>query len=160
MAYIRQGKSQETKVRLRTHMYQTLYTMGQARSGTEEMRIVTLYPNTAWSRVWKNLQAVWTLEATRAEWYKVIHDIVPTNVRLVRIHLSDTDRCRSCGRRDTLHHRLKECKEMLDIWGWTRTRIGIMPHTNPEHIPPEWTVRPDFDLWPPQRRRAGPYGLL
>ena len=128
--------------------------MAQAWGGTKEMRIATLYPNTQWTRVWQNLQAVWTSEKIRAEWYKVIHDIVPTNVRLARINLSDTDRCRLCGRLDTLIHRLTECKEMLDIWGWTRRRIGIMLRTSPKHIPPEWTIRPSFDMGPPQRRRA------
>ena len=104
--------------------------------------------------MWQNLQAVWTSEKIRAERYKVIHDIVPTNVRLTRINLSDTDRCRFCGRLDTLIHRLTECKEMLDIWGWTRRRIVIMLRTSPKHIPPEWTIMQSFDMGSPQRRWA------
>ena len=86
--------------------------------------------------------------------YKAIHDIVPTNVRLARINLSDTDRRRLYGRLDTLLHRLTEYQEMFDIWEWTRTRIGMTLRTSPKHIPPEWTIRPSFDLWPPRRRRA------
>ena len=72
MACIRHGKPQETAVQLRTHMYQTLLKTAQACSGTKEMRIATLYPKTPWTRVWQNMQAVWTSEAIRAEWYKVI----------------------------------------------------------------------------------------
>jgi hypothetical protein len=51
MAYIRHGNTQETAVKLRQHMYRTLHKMAQERSGTKEMRIETLYPNTQWSRV-------------------------------------------------------------------------------------------------------------
>jgi hypothetical protein len=29
-----------------------------------------------------------------------------------------------------------------------------MMRTAPRHIPPEWTIRPDFHIWPPQRRGA------
>ena len=64
--------------------------MAQARTGMKDMRIETMYPNTQWTSVWKNLQEVWTTEAIGAEWYKVIHDIFPTNVRLARINLRDT----------------------------------------------------------------------
>jgi len=102
----------------------------------------------------KNLQEVWTTDTIRAEWYKVIYDIVPTNVRFARINLSDTDRCCLCGRCDTLIHRLTVCLEMRDIWDWTRRRIGLMLHTDPMNISPEWTITPSFDLGPPQRRRA------
>jgi hypothetical protein len=72
--------------------------MAQARTGIKDMTIETMYPNTQWTRVWKNLQEVWKTYAIRTELYKVIHDIVSTNVRLARINLSDTDRCRLCGR--------------------------------------------------------------
>jgi hypothetical protein len=59
--------------------------MAQVRTGIKDTRIETMYPNTQLTRVWKNLQEFWTIDAIRAEWYKVIHDIVTTIVRLVRI---------------------------------------------------------------------------
>ena len=36
----------------------------------------------------------------------VTHDIIPTNVRLRRIGLIDTEKCRQCGRQDTVLLRL------------------------------------------------------
>jgi hypothetical protein len=153
MAYIRQENIREKTAKLRQHMYQQLKTVAQASTGTKDMRIETTYPNTQWTRARKNLQDVWTTYAIRAAWYKVIHDIVSTNVRLARIKLSDTDRCRLCGRRDTLIHRLTVCMEM-DIWDWTLRQIGLMLHTDPKNIPPEWTIMPSFGMGPPQKRRA------
>ena len=109
--------------------------------------------------MWKNLQEVWTTDAVRAEWYKVIQDIVPTNIRLARINLSDTDRCRLCGRYNTLIHQLKVCMGMKDIWDWTRKRIGLLLHTDPTNIASEWTIMPSIDVGPAQRRRAILWGL-
>jgi hypothetical protein len=108
--------------------------MAQARTGIKDMGIETMYPNTQWTRVWKILQEVWTTDAIRAEWNKVIHDIISTNVRLARINLSDTARCRLCGRHNTLIHRLTVCMEMKGIWDWTRRLIGLMLHTDPKNI--------------------------
>ena len=34
----------------------------------------------------------------------VTHDIIPTNVRLRRIGLIDTEKCRQCERQDTILH--------------------------------------------------------
>jgi hypothetical protein len=48
-------------------------------------------------------------EEAKSTWYIVIHDTAPTNERLHKIRLSDSDRCRNCDSQDTLVHRLKEC---------------------------------------------------
>jgi len=90
MVYIRYKNIREKTAILRQYMYRQLQMMAQARTSMKDMRIETMYPNTQWTRVWKNLQEVWTTEAIGAEWYKVIHDIFPTNVRLARINLRDT----------------------------------------------------------------------
>jgi hypothetical protein len=121
------------------------------------MRIETMYPNTQWTRVWKNLHEVWTTDAIRAAWYKVIHDIVPTNVRHAKIKRSDTDRCRLCGRSDTLIHRLTECMEMKYIWVWTRRRIGLMLHTDPTNIPRNGQLC-QVSKWGPHRKEEHYYG--
>jgi hypothetical protein len=154
MAYIRHEDIREKIAKLRQHMYRQLKLLAQARTGIKDMRIETMYPNTRWTWMWKNLQEFWTTDAIRAKLYNVIHDIVSINVRLARINLSDTDRCRLCGRRDTLNHRLTVCMEMKDIWDRTRRRIGLMPHTDPKNIPLEWTIMPSFVMGPPQKRRA------
>ena len=47
-----------------------------------------------------------------------------------------------------------ECTEGTEIWRWTRFRIAIILRTDPQHIQTEWTVRPSFHFWPPQRHGA------
>jgi hypothetical protein len=97
---------------------------------------------------------VWTPVEVHSTWFQVIHDLIPTNARLPRIRLRDTDKCPLCGRTDTLLHHLTECNDVADIWAWTRARIAMMLRTAPRHIPPEWTLRPVFHICPPQRRGA------
>ena len=87
-------------------------------------------------------------------WFIVIHDIIPTNERLAKIHLTDTTLCKYCGQPDTLQHRITECNEGTDVWKWTRTQLAIILRTNPLYISPEWTMRPQFHFWPPQRQGA------
>jgi hypothetical protein len=37
---------------------------------------------------------------------------------------------------------------------WTKRRIALFLRTDPANIPPDWTTRPQFQLWPPKRHRA------
>jgi hypothetical protein len=90
----------------------------------------------------------------KGKWYSIIHDILPTNERLHKIRLSTTEKCRICNEKDTLQHRITGCREGTRIWGWTREKIATMMRIDQRYIPEEWTVRPQFKLWPPQRHRA------
>ena len=52
----------------------------------------------------------------RSAWYTVIHDLLPTNTRLQRIRLVDTDNRTLCGRQDTTLHHLTECGVGRETW--------------------------------------------
>jgi len=77
--------------------------------------------------------------------------IFPTNERLAAIGLTDTSSCVHCGHLDTLQLRIVDCGERPVIWYWTRARIAVILRTDPRWISVEWTLRPDFEIWPPQR---------
>jgi len=115
---------------------------------------MTQHPTTPWPKVWGNLHAVRSSEELKAAWFMVIHDLVPTTDRLAKIQRSTTNNCQHCGRVDTLIYRLTECREGADIWRWTHSRLAIILRKDPKYILPEWTVRPSFPFWPPQRHRA------
>jgi hypothetical protein len=66
------------------------------------MRIMALHPTVEWSVVWKNFGSAILPDRIRSTWCRVIHDIMPTNVQMYRIHPSDTDRCSQCDVQDTL----------------------------------------------------------
>jgi len=93
------------------------------------------------------------LETTRVAWYRVVHDILPTNERRT-INRSPTEACRHCGKTDTIGHRLTECGEGSRLWNWTKRRIATMLRTIPDHIPEEWLTHPQFKICPPQRCHA------
>jgi len=111
-------------------------------------------PSPLWPKVWRNLHAVWSSEDIKSIWFMVIHDLIPTNDRLAKIQRSESNQCPHCNQPDTLIHRLTECSEGTDIWKWTRFRKAIILRTDPQHIQPEWIVRPSFHFWPPQRQGA------
>jgi hypothetical protein len=104
--------------------------------------------------VWPNLHEAWISNTMKTTWYQVIHDIVPTNERLARIRLCDAAHCHSCGGTGTILPRLTECNAAANIWEWTRVRMSVILRTSPRNINPMWTIRPDFHIWPPQRKGA------
>jgi hypothetical protein len=118
------------------------------------IRIHEKYPQAHLNTVWKNLHQAPISDELKATWYQVIHDVIPNNSRLHRIHLTDSPNCAHCGKEDTTDHRLVEFREAPVIWNMTRTMVGSIMRTDGRHIPTRWTVRPDFHLWKNQKRQA------
>jgi len=154
MAHITPPEQDEAPRCFRRRIYASLHSMALALKGARNVRIMTQHPTTSWSRVWENLHAVWLSKELKAAWFMVIHDLIPTNDRLAKTQRSATNNCQHCGQTDTLIHRLTECSGGADIWRWTRSRIASILRMDPKYILPEWTVRPIFHIWPPQRHRA------
>ena len=90
------------------------------------MSIESLWPTIEWPRIWKNLWTAPVTDSTKTTWYKIIHDIVPTKERLHKIRIAPTQNCRLCDRKDTLLHRLAECRDGRYQWEWTKKRLAIM----------------------------------
>jgi hypothetical protein len=101
------------------------------------MSIERLWPDTYWTKVWRNIQAAPVSEHMKAQWYIITHDLLPTNERLHKIRLSTTDKCRHCNMTDTLSHRRSECGEGHSTWYWTRRRIATILRLDERHIPAE-----------------------
>jgi exonuclease III len=154
LAYVDLRMQNENRRPYRRRIYWSLRQIAEAGNPPREMRIVLLHPDANWGQLWVNLTQCWTTEKVRITWYKVIHDIFPTNERLHRINLSVTPLCETCGRLDTIQHRITDCGEGATIWKWTQQRIAWILRTDPCNIPPDWTTQPHYRLWPPQRHRA------
>ena len=122
--------------------------MTPAESKQREVCIMHLQPATDWSLAWGSLHNVILPDGPSSAWYMVIHGITPTNVRLPRIGLTDTENCTQCGRQDTILHRLTECGMRPEIWEWTSTRIARIQRADPRRILKKWLLRPCFKLWP------------
>ena len=110
-----------------------------------------IWPTADWNTVWKNIHCTPVPGGTKAELYKVIHDIIPTNVRLYKIRMSPINNCSNFGTHDTIQHHFTECGGP-QIWQWTTQKIVHILRTIPTRIPSEWLSRPQCALWPPTRR--------
>jgi hypothetical protein len=155
-AYMEPQRQGETYRSFTRQMYDTLRNISTAGNRPREVRIMQLQPAVDWSIVWGNLHTVRFFYRARSAWYMVIlvHDITPTNVRLHRIRLVDTENCTQCGRHDTMLHCLTECGIGKEIWEWTRTQIPRRQRTDPRRIPADWLFRLCFKSWPCQRHQA------
>lgn len=135
MAYIPPLRPNDTPRLWRKSIFWVLHTMVVAASPVRPLRIVTMHPHYDWSRIWQNLHSAWIPAAFRSTWYTVLQDKLPTNNRLNRIVLFDSDRRNFCGQTDSLFHCILECGTGLDMWRWTRVRLSTTFRINACHIP-------------------------
>jgi predicted RNA-binding Zn-ribbon protein involved in translation (DUF1610 family) len=153
-AYMEPPKLGEHTPTCGARIYETLRKIKMAANPPRNARITMRCPTTDWGRVWANLHGTWEADSFKANRYKVIHDILPTNERLHAIRLTVTPLCPNCGKHDTVIHRIIQCGKGQKIWEWTKNRIAWILRIDPVWIPNEWATRPQFKLWPPQRHRA------
>ena len=153
--YIPGQRRTESNRAYKKRIYISLRALSIATSTTQEMRVEKRqWPHVDWNAIWKTLTITSKSGADIAYWYKVIHDIIPTNERLHHIKISPTDNCNECNNKDTLIHRLTECGESITNWEWIKKIIARMLRTSPMNVPQEWLLHPHFCLWPPQRQQA------
>ena len=94
IAYARSRLNTESEKAYKTFLYATLKVLSNASTQQQEMRISKLWPQAEWKVIWKNLQAAPVSDPVKITWYRLNHDIIPTNTRLHRIHISSTDTCK------------------------------------------------------------------
>ena len=118
----------ETARGYRRRVYNTLIILLRDSPSDSPLRVERIWPMVDWSQIWINLWQTPVDQDTTATWYKVLHDILPTRVRLRAIHRTLDDLCLHCGMTDTLPHRLTECGDAPNQWKWTRSRVAHTPH--------------------------------
>jgi hypothetical protein len=74
--------------------------MGAVKSTPREMRFVIRYPTVEWDQVWINLNTTGASDNFNAMLFLFIHDLLPTNERLLRINRTETPRCKVCREED------------------------------------------------------------
>jgi hypothetical protein len=129
-------------------VYETMLYYAQCRTGPRTLRVEAKWPDVTWAQVWTNLCGAPVSDNIRMHWYKVIHELQPTNERLHKINISPTDACPNCHKTDTLMHRITECGEGAVIWGHARTKMAQIFRTTPGRIPADWLLHPSKQYGP------------
>ena len=119
-AYVTPHDPTETQRKNKRRLYTTLHTMMRRETENQDILIVHQRPDIQWKAAWRNLHNAPVPERYKSEWYKVIHDILPTQDRLHKIRLSPTNKCRNCQEPDTMAHRIVTCGNARKIWQWTK----------------------------------------
>jgi hypothetical protein len=133
-AYVAPQGPLETQKAYKKRPYNTMHTIMSVSAGFKEMRVTRRWPQVNWINVWRNLRDAPVPESTRMAWYRVIHELIATNERLHKIHLTPTDSCRHCALKDTLEHRLAACGEGRDIWDYSKSLLAQILRTVPNWI--------------------------
>jgi hypothetical protein len=105
-AYIATQGREETMKTYRKRTYHTMELLTRDTHEFIELRIKKTWPNHDWDVSWENLHKAPISDSEKGKWYRIIHDLIPTNERLTKIRLSPTEKCNQCNRKDTIQHRL------------------------------------------------------
>ncbi|KAJ4438158.1 hypothetical protein ANN_14097 [Periplaneta americana] len=79
-------------------------------------RIVEQFPNQRWHKIWHNIHLANIPTAWQTTVYCYINQIIPTEQRKHRHHLTDSPACKTCGFIDTLKHRITNCGIAKTTW--------------------------------------------
>jgi hypothetical protein len=90
-AYVeKQGKEEPTKS-YRRRLYNAIKLLLGNKQENVEMRFKKIWSDHDWATIWENLHIAPVSATTMGEWYRIIHDLIPTNERLHKIRPSQTD---------------------------------------------------------------------
>jgi hypothetical protein len=153
-AYLPRQDAGESARTYRRRIYLILQDLLRDSPRRKEFRVERNWWEVNWHRVWLNLWETPVDDEVKDIWFHVLHDIVPTKMRLKVIGMSEDDDCSACHQPDTVHHRLVECGDGAGQWDWLRIRMSAYLRCNPADIPAQWLYWPQFRLWPPMRHRA------
>lgn len=132
---------------LRRIVLPTKKLMDRWRGETRQNPIEQLSPRISWKTVWINVSLPIHSMAVASTWYRVVNNLIPTNDRLHRIGLCDTNTCSRCTLVDTLQHRFT-CSGHLANWCWLRHQIAFLTRTAETVYTTDIILRPDFSCYP------------
>ena len=121
-AYLELRRQEETLRHFKQRVYGTLRNKATMATPPREVCITQIQPGIDWGKVWNNLHSIPTSEGARSAWYAVLHDLLPTNTRLHRIQLVETENCTLCGEKG--YH----SPQTHGMWG-SRRNMGMDPNT-------------------------------
>jgi hypothetical protein len=89
-AYIPTQQEFESRTKFKCRIYATMVLLLRETTTLPAMRVILLWPPTDWNLVWTKLHETPAPENIKMEWYRVVHDIIPTNDQLQRINMTTT----------------------------------------------------------------------
>lgn len=107
--------------------------------------ILVKHANVEQTNVWENIASTPLSDKMRSMWYRVIYDLIPTQVRLHGINIHNMRACVPCNNIYTLLHTLIMCTTIYKQWQWTHDRIAAVVCADPRYVPPppQWLLLPD-----------------
>ena len=127
---MREGCDNKPITKYKRLIYEIQIHKQQTTNTSLGLRVQNKFPHINWQIVWRNIKKPFLPRYVRTTWYVIVHDIVPTNIRLWKINLQDDGKCRRCDQYDTATHRNTACTDSQPIWDWTRKSVASYMRTN------------------------------
>ena len=140
---------------LTRQVYETLLeTLLISPEMNKNIRMINYNPTRNWENIWKNITSIHLTANIQSAWYKTVHDIYPTNQRLMKIGRQNTEICSLCDKQDTLLHRITACKNTTHVWEWITKILALWCRTSTNNFETQMITLPDFKYYPPQKHNS------
>ena len=100
-----------------------------------------------WKRIWRNVFNKNLTSSEQSLWYQVVNNVVPTNEALHKIGLTPDPKCRCCGQKNTIEHKLTDCV-YKKLWEDAVHAISSFTRVKKEHINANNILKPSFYYGP------------
>jgi hypothetical protein len=131
-AYVDEKGKEEMTRSYKNRLYNAMALLNGPAHGPSDMRIKKYWPHHDWQAIWDNLHTAPVPGNMKGEWFKMIHDLTPTNTRLHTIRLSPMDKCTLCPETDTLLHWITESVEGKESWEWASGKMAMIIRIAPK----------------------------
>jgi hypothetical protein len=139
---------------LDTFTTKTLYQYLQRHTDRNIPNIAQHYPHYDWPLIFNNIHFIQQYAIGYDTWYRIIHNIFPTNARLHELEITPHDQCIRCQTTDDLFHRFTVCPPLNIIWKSYQYMVAVLLHTSPSHITFDHMIRfPEYRYYPPHKKK-------
>ena len=123
--------------------------------------IVRHFPRFNWSLIFHNLRSVRQYDLGYDLWFRIVHNVFPTNARLHELDIIPHDQCNKCHLTDDLSHRFTACPPIQIIWRQYQRMVAILLHTSSAHVHFNDMIRfPEYRYYPPHKKKKSPMAYL
>ena len=111
--------------------------------------IIQQCPNFNWKQIWRNIHNKALTSTEISLWYKVIHNVIPTNERLHHIKMLASPNCNQCG---TPCSRLQRYIHLE--YNYCRSELRKLTNMHIQHFSFQTIYRPTFQFKPLKKHYA------
>jgi hypothetical protein len=131
-----------------------VYELYHHRDHTSVCHQEMLHPHFDWKRIFQNIQFLTPYPMLLDTWYRIVHNIYPTNSLLYEKGIITDPLCHQCNVNEDLEHILTQCCNNAIIWKQYLKMVAVILRTSIQHLNFDTLIKyPEYKYYPPTKRK-------